>query len=58
MRLSYSVGETDQFAQIGGIINFTIIESRVPFEIDQAAARRAGLRISAKLLNLALVIRD
>lgn len=47
-----TVGESDQFTQSGGIINFTIVESKVRFEINQRAAERAGLKISAKLLIL------
>lgn len=47
-----TVGETERFTQMGGIINFTIVDSKVRFEINQVAAERAGLRISAKLLNL------
>ena len=47
-----TVGETERFTQIGEIINFTIVDSKVRFEINQVAAERAGLKISAKLLNL------
>ena len=47
-----TVGETDRFAQTGGIINFIIIDHKVRFEINQTAAEKAGLRISAKLLGL------
>ena len=52
-----TVSETERFAQIGGIINFTTIESRIRFEINQAAAERAGLKISSKLLSLGRAIR-
>jgi len=47
-----TVGETERFIQMGGIINFTIVDSKVRLEINQVAAERAGLKISAKLLNL------
>jgi hypothetical protein len=53
-----TVSETDGFAQIGGIVNFTLVDSKVRFEINQSAAERAGLKISAKLLSLARVVRD
>lgn len=53
-----TVSETERFTQNGGIINFTIVESKVRFEINQTAAGRAGLRISAKLLSLARVARN
>jgi hypothetical protein len=52
-----TVSETDRFAQIGGIINFVTIENRIRFEINQAAAERAGLKISSKLLSLGRVVR-
>lgn len=48
-----TVGDADRFVQTGGIINFVLIENTVHFEINKAAAERAGLKISAKLLNLA-----
>lgn len=48
-----TVGEADHFVQTGGIINFVFVENTVHFEINKAAAERAGLKISAKLLNLA-----
>ena len=53
-----TVGESERFTQSGGIINFTIIESKVRFEINQTAAERAGLRVSAKLLSLARTTRN
>jgi hypothetical protein len=52
-----TVSETERFAHIGGIINFVTIENRIRFEINQAAAERAGLKISSKLLSLARVVR-
>ena len=48
-----TVGETDNFIQAGGMINFVIDNNRIRFEINDAAARRAGLKISSKLLALA-----
>ena len=52
-----TVGETDGFAQWGGIINFTIVDGKLRLEINQTSAEGAGLKISAKLLRLARVIR-
>jgi hypothetical protein len=48
-----TVGEGDDFTASGGIINFKLKDARVRIEIDAAAADRAGLRISSKLLSLA-----
>lgn len=53
-----TIGETERFAQMGGIINFTTVDHKLRFEINPAAAEKAGLKISAKLLSLALVIRN
>jgi hypothetical protein len=53
-----TVSESERFTQMGGIINFTIVDSKIRFEINQSAAERAGLRISAKLLSLARVVRN
>jgi len=53
-----TVGETEGFAALGGVINFTMEESRVRFEINVDAAERAGLKISSKLLSLAKIIKE
>src|SRR6185295_1940524 len=53
-----TVGETEGLARYGGIINFTIIDGKLRLEINQSSAEKAGLRISAKLLSLARVIRN
>jgi hypothetical protein len=42
------------FARSGGIINLkTNPDDRIRFEINASIAKRAGLRLSSKLLNLA-----
>lgn len=41
----------------GAMINFIIADNRVRFEISQAAAERAGLKLSSRLLAVALRIR-
>lgn len=48
-----TVGEGDEFTRISGMIGFVIENRRVRFSIHQAAAMRAGLRISSRLLTLA-----
>jgi hypothetical protein len=52
-----TVGDTPGFAELGGVINFTMEESRVRFEVNVDAAERAGLKISSKLLNLATIVK-
>lgn len=48
-----TVGETDYFTETGGMINFTLEGTKIRFQINNAAAKAAGLKISSKLLNLA-----
>jgi hypothetical protein len=49
-----TVADTDGFLGHGGIINFILEGSKVRFEINQEAAERAGIKISSKLLRLAV----
>jgi len=51
-----TVGETKDFLQEGGIINFVLQENRVHFQVNHKAAMQAGLRISSKLLSLAELV--
>jgi hypothetical protein len=51
-----TVSETPGFAQRGGIINLYLAGNKVRFEINAAAARRKGLRISSELLSLGRII--
>jgi len=48
-----TVGESADFLENGGIVNFKIKDSRVRIEINSQCAERAQLRISSKLLSLA-----
>ncbi len=49
-----TVAEMPDFARAGGIINLkTTEEDRLRVEIDTGTARRAGLKLSSKLLSLA-----
>ena len=52
-----TVGETDEFLNAGGIIALKIVDRRVRFDVNAANAQKAGLRISAQLLNLAAAVR-
>ena len=45
--------DTKHFADSGYIISFITVDDRIHFEINQAAAIKAGLTISSKLLALA-----
>lgn len=48
-----TVGESDQFIQQGGAINFVKKEDKVHFDIDVTIVRAAHLEISSTLLSLA-----
>jgi hypothetical protein len=49
-----TVGEMEHFTESGGMINFVLASAKVRFEINNEAATRAGLKISSKLLALAV----
>jgi hypothetical protein len=53
-----TVGETEGFAVLGGIINLTVEGNKVHFEINQVAAERAGLKISSRLLSIARIVKE
>lgn len=52
-----TIGDIDPFLDVGGIIRLTLADRRVRFDVSASEARRAGLRISPQLLNLARSIR-
>ena len=49
-----TIGETDTFIGSGGIINFVRAENKIRFQINDPAAKAVGLKISSKLLSLAI----
>ena len=53
-----TVGEMTQFAAHGGMIQFTLEDQQVRFEINVDAASRAGIKISSRVLVLARIIKD
>ena len=52
------VGESSTFAQRGGTISFFVQQNKVRFKINQQAAKRKGLKISSKLLQMAELVKD
>jgi hypothetical protein len=48
-----TVSESPHFLREGGIVRFYVEANRVRFQIDAAAAERAGLKINSLLLSLA-----
>lgn len=51
-----TVGESDDFLPLGGMINFVLEQDRVRFEINLDAAERHRLKLSSKLLAVARVV--
>jgi hypothetical protein len=52
-----TVGETDDFATGGGIVNFRLEGERIRVQINVAAAEREHLRISSRLLSLPQIVK-
>jgi len=51
-----TVGESEGFAEMGGIINLTVEGNMLHFEVNTLAAERAGLKISSKFLSMAKIV--
>jgi YfiR/HmsC-like len=52
-----TVGDSEDFINVGGMIRFTEAGNRVRFEINPEAAERVSLRLSANLLRVADIVR-
>jgi hypothetical protein len=53
-----TVSDIDGFAAQGGMIELATTDSKIHFQINAVAARRAGLEIGAQLLQLATLVTD
>ena len=51
-----TVSDIPRFVQRGGMVGFITEKDRVKIEINQRAVRQAGLKISAKMLEIARVV--
>lgn len=56
-RSALIVSESEGALDHGSVINFALAEGRVRFEISLEAAEKRGLRLSSRLLALALQVR-
>jgi len=52
-----TVGEDEPFARNGGIVTFVLRNGNVRLDIDLAAAKKAGLTISSRLLAVADMVK-
>ena len=53
-----TVGDTDEFAGLGGMIGLKVRRNRMLMEINLTAIEEAGLKVSSQLLTLASIIRS
>lgn len=51
-----SIGPSFRFAEYGGTIGMELYQGKIAFDVNHAAARDAGLRISSKVLKLATTV--
>lgn len=51
-----TVGESPEFLQAGGMLNFRTEEDQVKLELNLEAARRGGVLISAKLIGVSRLV--
>jgi hypothetical protein len=51
------VGQSEEFAADGGVVNFRLEHGNIRLEINMAATEYAQVRISSKLLELAPIVR-
>ncbi|HEY7120876.1 MAG TPA: YfiR family protein [Tepidisphaeraceae bacterium] len=53
-----SVADAEHFTAAGGCVRFFAEQNKIRFEINTSAAHRAGLKIQAKLLQLARIHKE
>lgn len=54
----FTVSDVEGFAELGGVAQLRLEGGRIRFVINPAAAQRARLALSAKLLSLATLVKD
>jgi hypothetical protein len=52
-----TVSDIPQFSQHRGMIQFVLADNRIRFEVNLAAAQRAGLTLGSELLKVAVTVR-
>jgi len=52
------VGDMEEFAQRGGMINLALRKETVTLEINIDALNRAGIKVTSRLLNAAHIVRE
>ena len=54
----FTVGDAEHFAERGGVAQLILEKDRMRFAINTDAVQRAHLQLSAKLLTLAVIVKD
>ncbi len=52
----FTIGETDSFARAGGMVALVNTGDHIQIEVNLEAAQSAGIRISSRVLNLAVIV--
>lgn len=52
-----TLGETEEFARDGGIVGLVKVDDHIQIEVNLQAAQRAGVKISSRVLSLAVIVR-
>lgn len=52
-----TIGDSDSFTSLGGVVRLYMEDGRLRFEINMTRAERARLRVSARMLGLAKIVR-
>jgi hypothetical protein len=53
-----TVSDIPSFTNSGGMIGFELIDNRVRFDVNLAAAEKAGLTLSSQLLKVATDVKN
>ena len=56
-KTTLTVGETDAFAKAGGMVGLVNDGGRIQIETNLEATQSAGIRISSRVLSLAIIVR-
>lgn len=51
-----TVSDLDEFASVGGMICFVLVDNKVRLRVNPEAAKAAGLTVSSKLLRVAQIV--
>jgi hypothetical protein len=55
-RGTLTISEAPNLAEKGSAINFVILNNKLKFEINRNSIYKAGIKISAQLLKLAIIV--